>query len=301
MELNFKPFSSKYCEESKELLFQSFDFNPPLKLLEKDKVMLCFVDEKLVGLCAFQTNELHGSTIVEHICVHPKFRRKSIGRRLHAKALSSLPLARSDLYLDMGCDSEDVQARKFIKSLGFKKYLASRMHIFESEAVWKVESQNKINSLLEFYKTAGAKEGLRSFYIKRYCEEHKVNVPVTADDKVWEDYYQDGDDQSYGAVLTKNSRIIGCSFVSLNFESSFFNFAPKDLACLNGYAFGASASEEAENLKTLYSHQINSLKNVGYNNFYIEVDSTERIANEMGSWLPQPIKTLERYQLAISP
>jgi ribosomal protein S18 acetylase RimI-like enzyme len=292
--MKFRKIEEKDLGQAKELISVCYNLRAPLHILKEEETIVCTHADELVGLACFWRNELHNRTVVEEICVSPNFRRQKIGSLLHNELIKLFPLKKTDYALDAFCFNDNTEAKKFLNSLNYKKYLESYSNIINIDSLNLIEGSNKIITLEELYKSSHMIEEVKSFHMRRYDEDHEPFLPVTKSHEIRNDYYHGGNPQ-FGVAIFNKTEMIGCSLAFLNFEERL-EASPKDTTCLHGYAIGASLEDEASNIQAMYSYQAKLLKQAGHKNIYIEFDSIERTASQMLKWIPKKQRVLERHQ-----
>lgn len=284
-------YSGKHFDTASKLLESCYREEVGVRFLKENCTVLGFVDERLVGLAGFGRSDLHNSIVNEYVCVDEDFRRNGYATTLHQTLLELFPLGPTDVALDISCYEGEIAEENFILNLGFTKFLDCHLCTFDLNKVIEPVLDREVVSLSSFY-NSNTKSIVKKYYIERYNQEHEQFMPVTEDKSVWDDYYDDGSDFELGAVLVRNTEIMGCSFMHKDI------FEDKSVVCINGYATGESVQQEAENLMALYNYQVLKLKASGLNKVYIEVDSTERVSNHILDWVPiDSRKVYKRYQL----
>lgn len=250
-------------------------------------VMLGFVESDLIGIAAFQRNELHPTILVEHLCVHRAHRRRGVATRLHRLLLSTFPPRDEDTALDVACRPDDFAAVSFVKKMGFQRFVEGNLLIVDSTRMVPVQSGDSMIGLGAdaSFDLRGA---ARAFFIRRYTEEHDKDLPVTHNEDTWSRMYREGD-VAVGVTLVDGEVVVGCAF-------AYPDLVEAGQVLLNGYATGRDVDEEVRRLMALYGFQCRLLAQHGHRTVFLEVDSTERIAEQMLQRLPIVQRTvIERY------
>ncbi|MGI4991875.1 GNAT family N-acetyltransferase [Halobacteriovorax sp. GFR7] len=268
-----------------------------LHFLDQRSAVLAFDSNDVLVAVAMQVrNDLHPNTIDIEICVHSDKRRQGIGAKIFDKLMQEFPAQSGDYALDLKCESSDNEVQLFAKSLGFEHYLSCFNKVFNIDELTLIDCPYHFMTLSEFYSLNEEenKRKVKEFHCSRYDRDHEPYLPLTKDQGIRFDYYNDGDIK-YGGVILNGNKIIACSFAYLNIEEELDEDL-ENITGLHGYAIGLSKDVEASLVQALYSHQMRLLKKEGYQYIYIEVDSIESTSDLMLKWLPPMRAPLLRFQ-----
>ena len=297
--MKIKLYEPNDIVELKELFSACYEQDAPFRFLEQNSSIISINEEgKLIGFASQCRNPLHDKTISIEICVHPNFQRQGTGTKLYNALMERFPSNKADFSLDIRCQGDNEEGKAFLNSLGFEKYLECHSNTFLISELKRIETNEKIITLSEFYKSKGSAETIREFHTGRYDEDHEPFLPVTSNLEIRLDYYSDGD-HDFGVVLLENGKVVGCSFSYLNFEEEIEEDC-EDITCLHGYATGLTADIEAIRVQAMYSYQSMLLKQANHKNIYIEFDSIERVSEQMLNWIPRTGSPLLRFQKKVN-